>query len=437
MTAFVSTRNKKPETKHAGITGDLLNCENNVAGGSGQLRSDDATASSSSFGNTFSDDESREYETDNEVMSSLRVDAAPMHGRVGSGDLFPLRKKKVTSHWRKFIQPIMWRCQWLELQARKFESIAVMYDKELEKHYKTKELKYKNFELEGCCAKSMPYVHDSKRQKLMKRKIRKKHEDSDTNMCMLYQNISSHLATRGSPAPGRTMDVDETSLAGPSSPKNTCNEFRVPDELEQMLCKIEVSQSKVCKMKDRLDVVMSENNERILATENLMLREYSKTVSEPVKEPDFLTDVDEPSLYATFASQLMKLTTRHDVVKHENGTSEFIDDHDANEPVELPYFASRKRSTDGTLIYNRRVKKQQTDSGALNFHPIENLQVPEEENNYTIPVSVSEDSSQKEQPAPKIRSISKLTTPNNTNKRPVGRPRRKTGPGVWNRRTLD
>lgn len=249
----------------------------------------------------------------------------------------------MTSHWRKFIQPIMWRCKWLELQARKFESIAAVYDKELEKHNKTKELKYKNFVLEGCCAKSMPYVHDSKTQKLMRRKLRKKHEDSDTNMCMLHHNISSYLATRGSPAPGPTMDVDETSLVGPSSPKNTCNEFRVPDELEQILWKIEVSQSQVCKMKDRLDVVMSENNGRILATEELMLRESSKTVSQPVKEPDFLTDVDEPSLYATFASQLMKLTTRHDVVKHEDGTSEFIDDHDANEPMELPYFALRKR----------------------------------------------------------------------------------------------
>ncbi|XP_076907726.1 uncharacterized protein LOC143564289 [Bidens hawaiensis] len=369
-------------------------------------------------------------------MSGLRVDHAPMHGFDGSSDFFPLRKKKVTSHWRKFIQPIMWRCKWLELQARKFELMAVMYDKELEKHSMIKELKYKNFDLEGHCAKSMPYVHDSKRQKLMKRKIRKKHEDSDTNMCMLHHNISSYIATRGSPAPGPTMDVDETNLAGPSSPKNTCNEFRVPDELEQILWKIEVSQSQVCKIKDRLYVVMSENNERILATEELMLREYSKTVSQPVKEPDFLTDVDEPSLYATFASQLMKLTTRHDVVKHENGTSEFVDDHDANEHMELPYFASRKRSTDGTLIYNCRAKKQQADSGTVNIHPMENLLVPEEENNYTIPVSVSEDSSQNEQPAPKIRSISKLTTPKNTNKRPVGRPRRKTGPSVLNRRTL-
>ncbi|KAI7734562.1 hypothetical protein M8C21_025090 [Ambrosia artemisiifolia] len=392
-----SDKNMKPERKHEGMGVDAINCKNGDAGGSGQPQHDDATASSSSFGDTFSDHGTRGYESDNEVMSDLRGNAAPMHTLGGSGDLFPLRKKRLTSHWRKFVQPIMWRCKWVELQLRKFESMAIMYDEEIEKHKQTKLLKYNNFELEGRCARSMPFVHDSQRQKLMKRKIRKRLEESDTEFYMLHHNISSYLATCRSPTHGPTMDDDETNL-GPSSPKNVYNEFRVPDELlsldfrdgyslEQILWKIEAAQSQVSKMKDRLDTLTTENAGRISSTEDLILQESNNPLTRP----------------------LMKLNTGDDVVKPENAASESTQVQDANEPMEQaeqPDDASRKR-----------------------------LGAPEDakENNNTAPVSVSEDSSQNEQPAQKIRSISKLTTPENSNKR-AARPRRRRGSSQWSRR---
>lgn len=92
------------------------------------------------------------------------------------------------------------------------------------------------------------------------------------------------------------------------------------------------------------------------------------------------------------------------------------------------------QSADGILIYNRRAKKAQTDSGAVKIHPIEKLQVPnEEKSNTTYPVSVSEDSSQNEQPARKLRSVTNLSSPQNKKKR-AARARRKSGASLWSRR---
>ncbi|KAI3743764.1 hypothetical protein L1987_56830 [Smallanthus sonchifolius] len=408
-------------------------------GASIQHQSGDATASSSSFGDTFSDVGvgACEYGSDNEVMSDFR------------GDLFPVRKKRVTSHWRKFVQPIMWRCKWVELQLRKFQSMAVMYDKEIEKHNQTKRLKYKNFELEGGCAKSMPFFHDSQREKPMKRKIRKRQEE-DPEMYMSQHNLFSYFATCRSPPHGPTMDDDQTNL-GPSSPKNAGNEFRVPDELlslefrddyslEQILWKIEVSQSQVSEMKNKLNTIMTENSGRILSTEDLIFHESNNALTCPVKEPDYPTNMEGPSVVATFASQLIKLNTGDnlvkpdDLIKGENAAFEGSHLQDENKPMEQPPVSSRKRSTDGILIYNRRAKKPQTDSGAVKIHPVENLLVPEEEKSNTAPVSASEDSSQNEHPPPKIRSVSKLSTPNNKKKR-AARTRCKSGSSLWTRKT--
>lgn len=99
----------------------------------------------------------------------------------------------MTSHWRKFVQPIMWRCKWVELQLRKFQLQAIKYEKELEKHNQTNQFKYGNFGLDGRCAKSMPFFHDSQREKSMKRKIRKRHDEPDTEVYMSQHNLFSYF----------------------------------------------------------------------------------------------------------------------------------------------------------------------------------------------------------------------------------------------------
>ncbi|KVH88118.1 hypothetical protein Ccrd_024495 [Cynara cardunculus var. scolymus] len=431
----------KKEEVEVEVEVDIINCmTNDDEGTSVQPQSEDATGSSSSFGDTFSEVGSREYGSDDEVMSGLRVDAAPTRGFGGSGDLFPPRKKRLTSHWRKFIQPIMWRCKWVELQIKKFQSQAIKYDKQLKKHYQTEPVKHGNFELEGLCAKSMPFSHNSQREKPMKRKKRKRHEESDTEVYMAQHNLFSSTIGNG----GGTMDDDQTNLAT-STDKNVNNEFRVPDELlslefrddyflEQMLWKIEVAQSQVCEMKTRLNTVMTENTGRF---EDLNLLESNNALTCSVRESGSPRNRDGPSVVAAIASELMKYNTGDDSVKPENATSSHGEEtqlHDINEQMEQPPVASRKRSTDGILIYNRRAKKPQTDSGAVKIHPIEKLQQPKEKADNAGPISVSEDSSQNEQPAPKLRSVSKLTAPNNKKKR-AARARRKGGSSLWSRRT--
>lgn len=433
--------------KNEEVEVDIINCMTDDEGASVQPQSEDATGSSSSFGDTFSEVGNREYENDDEVMSGLHVDAAPIRGFGGSGDLFPLRKKRLTSHWRKFIQPIMWRCKWVELQIKKFQSQAIKYDKQLQKHNQTEPLKHGNFESEGLCAKSMPFSPNSQREKPMKRKKRKRHEESDTQVYMAQHNLFSYFATRRSTIGngGATMDDDQTNLAT-STDKNVNNEFRVPDELlslefrddyflEQMLWKIEVAQSQVSEIKTRLNTVMTENAGRF---EELNLLESNNALTCSVRESGSPRNRDGSSVVASIASELMKYNTGDDLVKPENATSSHGEEtqlHDLNEQMEQPPVASRKRSTDGILIYNRRAKKLQTDSGAVKIHPIEKLPQPKEEKtDNTTPVSVSEDSSQNEQPAPKLRSVSKLTAPNNKKKR-AARARRKGGSSLWSRKT--
>lgn len=68
------------------------------------------------------------------------------------------------------------------------------YDKELEKDYQRKQLKYKNFESEGQCAKSMPCIHDSHREKPLKRKKRK-HEEVDAKLYMSQHTVFSYFGT--------------------------------------------------------------------------------------------------------------------------------------------------------------------------------------------------------------------------------------------------
>ncbi|KAI3719173.1 hypothetical protein L6452_20067 [Arctium lappa] len=433
--------------KNEEVEVNIINCMADNEGASVQPQSEDATGSSSSFGDTFSEVGNREYESDDEVMSGLHVDAAPIRGFGGSGDLCPLRKKRLTSHWRKFIQPIMWRCKWVELQIKKFQSQAIKYDKQLKKHHQTEQLKHENFELEGLCAKSMPYSHNTQREKPMKRKKRKRHEESDTEVYMARHNLFSYYATHRSTVGngGATMDDDQTNLAT-STDKNVNNGFRVPDELlslefrddhflEQMLWKIEVAQSQVSEMKTRLNTVMTENAGRF---EELNLLESNNALPCSVRESGSTRNRDGPSVVASIASELMKYNTSDDLVKPENATSSHGEEtklHDLNEQMEQPPVASRKRSTDGILIYNRRAKKLQTDSGAVKIHPIEKLQQPKEEKtDNAAQISVSEDSSQNEQPVPKLRSVSKLTAPNNKKKR-AARARRKGGSSLWSRKT--
>ena len=87
----------------------------------------------------------------------------------------------------------------------------------------------------------------------------------------------------------------------------------------------------------------------------------------------------------------------------------------------------------GILIYTRRAKQERNNFKEVNTQPVENPQVPKEEPGSSVPPfhAVEPDLPTDDQPALKIRSISKLTATKNKRKRG----RRKAGLGRWSRRS--
>ena len=102
-------------------------------------------------------------------------------------ELLGLRKKKVTDEWRRFRQPLMWRCKWLELKVKEIESQARGYDKEIQSYYQSKQ-----FDLE----KSKPCYGDDQTQRksvVFKRGRRRRVEETtDVSAYISNHNVFSY-----------------------------------------------------------------------------------------------------------------------------------------------------------------------------------------------------------------------------------------------------
>ncbi|CDY23024.1 BnaC07g31630D [Brassica napus] len=149
-------------------------------------------------------------------------------------ELLGLRKKKVTDEWRRFRQPLMWRCKWLELKVKEIESQARGYDKEIQSYYQSKQ-----FDLE----KSKPCYGDDQTQRksvVFKRGRRRRVEETtDVSAYISNHNVFSYAEKRKPttlkpqcPVPGRKEDESEDDCF-------VCEKKRV-DEL-MMMCKSHTS----------------------------------------------------------------------------------------------------------------------------------------------------------------------------------------------------
>lgn len=106
-------------------------------------------------------------------------------------DLF--RKQKLTDHWRKFIHPIMWRCKWTELQIKELQSRALTYDRELAEYDLRKQVELEESTLGDFDSKSQPFYCQSRRNQIMKRKRRKRVEETtDLASFMSCHNLFSY-----------------------------------------------------------------------------------------------------------------------------------------------------------------------------------------------------------------------------------------------------
>ncbi|XP_028095369.1 uncharacterized protein LOC114295346 isoform X1 [Camellia sinensis] len=404
----------------------------------------DATENSSSFDDTML--------SDAEVESELHGDpSSPAMRFNGYSEPFRMRKKRLTPHWRTHIQPLMWRCKWVELQIKKFESQAMKYDRELAKHNRRKQSEFENSVLEGFCAKSRPFFGPSRRKEVMKRKRRKRVEDTvDIASYMSHHNLFSYYESKRSAADTALLDDDKSSQVICKEKINGNNEIGVNDELsslerdgdsslEQVLWKIGIVESQVSQMKTRLHKIMSENATKFSSTDELnmlapcnALTSSSRKPASPHNNGDIM-----PVGSSYIATQLIPEYDMGDPVMRESAASSHGEvNHvpDIIESTDQPEVGGSSKNTgDGILIYNRRAKRETNNTKEVNIQPIEKPQVPKEEQDSSIPPfhDLEADLPDDDQPTPKIRSISKLTATKNKRKRG----RRKAGTSRWSRRS--
>lgn len=104
------------------------------------------------------------------------------------------RKKKMTAHWRNFIRPLMWRCKWTELRIKEIESQASKYSKELAEYEQVKHPGMDVHASDSLCSKSLPYSGQCYNKRTIKRRKRKKIEETtDISSYMSSHNLFSYL----------------------------------------------------------------------------------------------------------------------------------------------------------------------------------------------------------------------------------------------------
>ncbi|KAH1156123.1 hypothetical protein AAZX31_18G233100 [Glycine max] len=223
----------------------------------------DATpCSSSSFGDTDSglEDASASAFTNTEVES-------PMCDGDQSKTSLCRKNKTTTSHWRRFIHPVRWRCKWLELQVKKLNSVALKYDKELAAYDHRKQLEFSKFSIDDLNVKSVPIYDGIHTNKVMKRKKRKKAEESDLSSYVSNHSIFSYYENKNRGA--CIEDFRGDALRG--NAEINIEELKFNDKLpsvdledndkaiKDIIQRIEELQSQVGKLKTRIDNVVSEN----------------------------------------------------------------------------------------------------------------------------------------------------------------------------------
>lgn len=88
----------------------------------------------------------------------------------------------------------MWRCKWAELKIREFKSQAAKYSKLLAANDQRKQLGSDQSTSEGFDSKSLPFSNQNYRMKAMKRRKRKRIEETtDVTSYMLNHNLFGYF----------------------------------------------------------------------------------------------------------------------------------------------------------------------------------------------------------------------------------------------------
>ncbi|XP_043719252.1 uncharacterized protein LOC122667117 [Telopea speciosissima] len=186
---------------------DIIECVNADDLRFSHTEDPNATEYSSSFDDTISGTEDGSRLSDAEVESRFCSGSGSVF--YGFDSMFQTRKKKLTAHWRRYIRPLMWRCKWLELRIKEFQSQALKYDKELVGYDQRKQFDSGQLALEGCCMRSLPFCRQFRRKKAMERRKRKRVEDTvDISSYMSRHSLFSSYENKRSSVNGVSLDDD-------------------------------------------------------------------------------------------------------------------------------------------------------------------------------------------------------------------------------------
>ncbi|KAK9123456.1 hypothetical protein Sjap_013058 [Stephania japonica] len=263
-----------------GIDVDIVHCTTDASEVKLVTDNDpEATECSSSFGESVSDAEDGSRLSEVEVESRFCGDDG-MDPNVFEGfdGVFRFRKKKLTTHWRRYIRPLMWRCRWIELKMKELHTQSLKYDKILATIGQRKHLDLDKFPYE-CGIKSLPYPGISHKNRVMRRRNRKRVEETaDISSYMSHHNLFSYY---GFDPDGASMDDDcgiQVIEANDSDHEqfeysDGCSllQFRDDDALEQILWKIEKVHSRVQKLKIHMDKLVAVNAVKFSSMEDLSL----------------------------------------------------------------------------------------------------------------------------------------------------------------------
>ncbi|KAF8719989.1 hypothetical protein HU200_024759 [Digitaria exilis] len=191
-----STNNADSKAGDVGVKSEPLDTEDPVlpfGSFEGNVTEDehgDSTECSTSFGDSgFASDD--DVESDAGIMEA----ESPLYSHINVGGTPAVsdivRKKKVTTHWRNFIGPERWRCNWLELRMNDLLSQVAKYDKELALIDHEKYLRMEMIKADK--SKSELLQLDLPSYETIKRKKRKRHEDTaDTLVYIKEHRILSY-----------------------------------------------------------------------------------------------------------------------------------------------------------------------------------------------------------------------------------------------------
>ncbi|KAL6495350.1 hypothetical protein OROGR_029913 [Orobanche gracilis] len=310
--------------------------------------------SSSSFGESDSDFENGDTLSDSEALADFCGESALDFDGFGDN----IRRKKLTAHWRSFIQPIMWRCKWTELQIKKLQTLAQKYDRKLEVHNKRKQIQSEDSPLiDG--VKSLPFSRTESRVDLVKRKKRRMIETT-TDVTEYIEQEEFYRECLNT----QRANIDDEFWAN-----DDLSSFIAGDgdnSLEGVLRKIEFLQSQAGRLRSRADRILTENAEKILFADNLSLPAPFHASHANNGEGMAVGTHDASQLISEYNMGDVLLPDNIAITNHGNGVRK------ANANIDHALSADAHRNVkDGALVDNWRVKEEMNNFEEVIINPIE------------------------------------------------------------------